>query len=317
MAVLRDPTLLDHLGIVEQVEHEVGRRHLARNAGGVERGEPARGGSGEERGLERVERGVGGDTADADRRRERGALCFVDRGDAQPTVGGLVQAVARVPPELHGVERRTRAVAAAVGCTPRDRRVEQLRIHDRRVDELALPGAVPVVQGLHDGDRRQEAVAGVAERHDRPERDAVVVQPAVEPVGAGERGTGLVVARQSFAFAVFEPAGVAVDDVGFDRLDALVVDAETDRRVVAHVVLYDVGRLDQLAQDRHRVGVLQVHRDAALPAVAAHRDVRAHPVAVVERIDLDHVGTEVGQHHRSPRAGDREAEVEHAHARER
>ena len=112
---------------------------------------------------------------------------------------------------------------------------------------------------------------------------------------------------------VLEAAGVAVDEIGLDRAQALVVDAEAYRGVVAHVVLHDVGRRHQLVQDRHRVGVLEVHGDAALAPVAAHRDVRAHPVEVVQRVDLDHVGTEVGEHHRAPRPRDRQPEVEHAH----
>ena len=41
---------------------------------------------------------------------------------------------------------------------------------------------------------------------------------------------------------VLEAAGVAVDEIGLDRAQALVVDAEAYRGVVAHVVLHDVGR---------------------------------------------------------------------------
>ena len=37
----------------------------------------------------------------------------------------------------------------------------------------------------------------------------------------------------------------------------------------------------------------------------------------MERVDLDDVGPEIGEHHRSPGSGDREPEVEHADARER
>ena len=38
--VLRDPTALQDLGVVEEIEHEVGRRHLDRHAGTVEDAEP-------------------------------------------------------------------------------------------------------------------------------------------------------------------------------------------------------------------------------------------------------------------------------------
>ena len=66
--------------------------------------------------------------------------------------------------------------------------------------------------------------------------------PPSSQSGPAERGAGLVVAGQALARAVLEAAGVAVDEVGLDRAQALVVDAEADRGVVAHVVLHDVGR---------------------------------------------------------------------------
>ncbi len=142
-------------------------------------------------------------------------------------------------------------------------------------------------------------------------------RPPSSQSGPAERGAGLVVPRQAFALAVLEAARVAVDEVGLDRAQAVVVDAEAHRRVVPHVVLDHVGGRDELVQDRHRGGVLEVHRDAALASVAAHRDVRAHPVEVVQRVDLDDLGAEVGEHHRAPRSRDREAEIDHAHAGER
>ena len=75
---------------------------------------------------------------------------LVDGGDAQPRlVGALVQAVQGVPPELHLVDLGTVALVLAVGRHPPDRRVEQLGVDDRRVEELALAGAVAVVQRLH------------------------------------------------------------------------------------------------------------------------------------------------------------------------
>ena len=69
--VLRDPALLDHLRVVEQVEHEIGRRHLTGHAGSIERGEPLAHAARPERGFERVERGVGGDRPDPEGRGRR------------------------------------------------------------------------------------------------------------------------------------------------------------------------------------------------------------------------------------------------------
>jgi hypothetical protein len=80
-------------------------------------------------------------------------------------------------------------------------------------------------------------------------------------------------------------------------------------------------------EQRAAVGVaLEVERDAALAAVHLHelrthaamprRRRVAHDVAV-RRLDLDHVGTESGQHVRRPRPGDNRREIENAHAVQR
>ena len=116
---------------------------------------------------------------------------------------------------------------------------------------------------------------------------------------------------------MLEPAGVAVDQARVHLPQRLVVDAEALGRVVAHVVLHDVGPLDEAVQDLQPLGVLEVDRDAALAAVAAHRDVVAHPIVVVERVHLDDGRAEVGEQLGAERAGDREAEVQHEHAVER
>ena len=65
------------------------------------------------------------------------------------------------------------------------------------------------------------------------------------------------------------------------------------------------------------VGSLRLIAMLRLPRLHAHRDVRAHPVAVVQRVDLDDRGAEVGEHLGAERPGDRQAEVEHPDAVER
>jgi hypothetical protein len=83
------------------------------------------------------------------------------------------------------------------------------------------------------------------------------------------------------------------------------------------------------ARQRQAFGVLQVQRHAALAAVAPQegaalvgqlrqfRRVAAQVVAAPGRLDLDHVGTQVGQEHRGQRAGDEVREVDDAHALQR
>ena len=59
---------------------------------------------------------------------------------------------------------------------------------------LGLPGALAVVERLDHADRGQEAVAGVAERGQAPERARPLPDGAVLIGDAGQRTTGLVVA---------------------------------------------------------------------------------------------------------------------------
>src|SRR4051794_39666517 len=101
---------------------------------------------------------------------------------------------------------------------------------------------------LSDPDGREQPVAGVAEGNTGPVASAVVVEPAVEPVGAGEGGARLVVAGDAAAVGAFlESARVAVDEVGLDLAQALVVEPLLLHGAFAHVVLNDVSGGDQLA----------------------------------------------------------------------
>ena len=100
----------------------------------------------------------------------------------------------------------------------------------------------------------RKPLPGVAERGDRPDRVAVVVEATVDPLAAGQGRAGLVVAGQQLSFAAFEAAGVAVDQARVDGAERLVVDAEALGGVVAHVVLDDVGPLDQAVEDGEALG---------------------------------------------------------------
>src|SRR3546814_13476508 len=80
--------------------------------------------------------------------------------------------------------------------------VEQRRIDDRGIDELAFTGAVAVIDRIADRDRRQEAIAGIAEAGEAPQRPArhavlVAAHAAVLELDAGQAGAGLVVDRKS------------------------------------------------------------------------------------------------------------------------
>ena len=240
---------------------------------------------------------------------------LVEHRDAEPRVAGAgINTVERAPAQLVPVEARSSTDHRRIRRDPCTRRVQQLGIHDRRVEKLALTGSVAMRQRLDHADRRQEAVARVTERRGRPHRMATIVETTVHPRGPRESRAGLVVARQCRPDALFEPPRMAVDQCRIDGSQRLVVDSEPNRCFVAHVVLHDVGLSDQLAKQLHAIGGFQIHGDAALAAVATHRDVIAHPVVVGERVHLDDLGTEIGQQLRTEGARDGEAKIEHANA---
>jgi len=94
--------------------------------------------------------------------------------------------------------------------------------------------------------------------------------------------------------------------------------------MLAVVLDHDVGRLHQLAQDRPPRLLFEVERDRALVAVqvlevgavarSAHVFVRVH---AGRRLDLDHVGAEVGELLDAGRAGAHACEIDDPEARER
>src|SRR5262249_3316671 len=92
------------------------------------------------------------------------------------------------------------------------------------------------------------------------------------------------------------------------------------------VLHQDVALRDQLQRDRLALGLRDVQRDRALVSVHAN-EIRAllrawhvrwrkaaRVIACTGPLDLDHVGTEIGQHLRTGRPGENAREVEHAQA---
>ena len=106
---------------------------------------------------------------------------------------------------------------------------------------------------------------------------------------------------------------------------ALAVEAELARPVRQAVVHERVGGRDQLAAPLAPLRRLEVERDRALAAVervevaalAGLERVVAAPFVAARRLDLDHVGAEVGEEHRRERGGHVLPVVEDAEAGER
>ena len=116
-----------------------------------------------------------------------------------------------------------------------------------------------------------------------------------------------------------------VDDVGPDRLDLLVAEAQALHRAGPKVLHQHVGALEQAQDHRLAVRVLEVDGDPALVAVGrkveggepVDKGLGAGPVALegaARRLDLDHVGAHVGEILRPCRALQVVAEADDAHA---
>ena len=200
----------------------------------------------------------------------------VEGGDADPVVGGAVQPVAAAFQPYCSASGRCRSPR----CAPSGviHAVEVCSRWAYRIDvrtNWPSPVRSRSISASMMPERRQQAVAGVAERGARPDRPAAVVETAVQPAGAAEGGAGLVVARVLLPRALLVADGVAVDQPRVDLLERLVVDAEPLGGGVAHVVLDDVGLLDQPLEHRQSGRVLEVEGDRLLVPVAHLRDVVA------------------------------------------
>jgi hypothetical protein len=118
-------------------------------------------------------------------------------------------------------------------------------------------------------------------------------------------GPGLTVARDG-----------AVHELRIEDRQGLEIDTEALRHAGPEALDGDVGVRRQLLDDLRRLGVLQVEREAALVAVLhaeLHRHVAAAGIAA-RRLDLDHVGPQVGEDRRGERPGDEHGEVDDADA---
>ena len=198
---------------------------------------------------------------------------------------------------------------------------------ERRVDELALAGAVALVERHHDADRGVHAGREVDHRY----ADAHLAALG-RAVDRDEAGRGLdhgVVAGEAAQRAVGAEAG----DAGMDQPRELrcqhvvVADAPLFHRAGLEVVDQHVGRLEQLQQDVAALRLGEVERDRALVAVDAGEiggntfGVERRPpgagLVALRRLDLDHVGAVVGQHLAAIGTAQHARQVDHFQAVER
>ena len=183
---------------------------------------------------------------------------------------------------------------------------------------LALPGGVAVAQRGQDADQR------VLARHHVEDRDAGAEGRAVGGAGEahqpGHRLDHEVVARHVPAAGGPEARDRGVDQPRVVGRDGLVVQPVLGHAARAQVLDEDVGAARELLAHRDVLGVAQVERDRALPAVDAEVvgrrlvALRRRPGArlvALRRLDLDHLGTQVRQQHRRVGPGQHPREVGH------
>ena len=118
----------------------------------------------------------------------------------------------------------------------------------------------------------------------------------------------------------------AIDDVGPDRADVVIAEAEARHDARPELLDDDVGTLDQRAQPRARRLVLQIERHAFLAAVehgeigavgAPFRAVGPHLLAAAGALDLYHFRAGLGEDQSRHRPRQERAEIENGDARQR
>ena len=168
--------------------------------------------------------------------------------------------------------------------------------------------------------------------HAVDQRDADARRRAVGIAGQFHQ-SGLGLHQEIVARPVGALAGAAIgrdvqaDDRGLQVLQARIVDGELGGLRAAQVVDHAVGALHQRLELAAALGRLDVERHALLaevPGLEVLAVVRAELVRpdvargiAVGRLDLDHLGAELGQEHRAVGAGAELLQRQDANARER
>ncbi len=194
--------------------------------------------------------------------------------------------------------------------------VDRAAVEQRRPHLLAFARALAVVQRAEHGDDRQHRVRRVAHSESVVERGIALVHRGRFVFEPGRRLVERVEATEACqrTLEAVRPR-VAVDDVGLDLLAFHVVDPEFGGDARGHVVVDDVGGADELERNGQAARILDVQRDVAFTPLAAEEGLGGHAHAIAgDGFDLDHLGAEVADDHRSERTREVLAEVDQPHA---
>ncbi len=234
---------------------------------------------------------------------------IVEGHDAEPSVGGLVQAFERVEAQLCRVE--SLGTEHVTGGRAHDvRQVRHRRVELRVLDVPAGAGAPANEERHEDRGRAEQPVARVLVA-DRRQRRVELPRDLVgdADVTGHHRREALPLAVRTAR----SPSGrVQVHDARVDRMHARPVEPEPLGGAGSQVVVHDVGPLEQLLDRRPELRILQVGRERPLAGLRGEeRPLDAAQRVAARGLELDHVGAEVGEQPRRVRPRVVRPEVEH------
>ena len=188
---------------------------------------------------------------------------------------------------------------------------------------LSTSPPLPVLLALLQRQHRAEGAEHAA--HDVDHRGAGAQRPARRTGHVGEPAHhlhDLVERRPLLVRSGQEALQRAIDQPRIDLLEILGPQPALGHRARREILDHHVGRLQQLHQHRPALGRIGVEREALLVAIEVAEEAAAEAAQLaraiaVDRLDLDHLGAEIGQDHAAGRPEDGVGELDDADAFER
>ncbi len=196
---------------------------------------------------------------------------------------------------------------------------EHHRLEQRAFNQPALTRALALLQRQHRAEGAEDAA------HDIDHRGAGAQRPAAGPGHVGEPTHhlhDLVERRPLLIGSGQEALQRTVDEARVDLLQMRRPQLALGHRARREVLDQDVGRLQQLDEDRPALRCIGVEREALLVAVEVTEEAGTEAAQLacavaVHRFDLDHLGAEIGQDHAAGRPENGVREFDDANALER
>ena len=222
-------------------------------------------------------------------------------------------AVARLVDAIGGGVAIHRVPAGIVHHAARLQRHHPLE--ERGAHVLAATGA------LANEERGQDGLAGKGGGVVVGHGDAHVLGRPAETLGGHDAAHGLeqgIEARPLLVGTVGAEGGDGgIDEARVDGAEVLVTHAQPVAYAGPHVLHRDVGAPGQAVDEGAPVRRFEIHRDRALAPVPAVEAGQLAKGVALQALHLDHVGSEVSQHHRRVGAGDVRGEIDNGDAGER